>query len=256
MSSAETEVVCVSRDDPRLCAGYHERYPEGEAYPELPSTRVLWVIGFGEPVSVGRGERRSSFVAAPRDRVSMIGVGGLQHGIRLRLDPLDAFSLFGVPMRGLGTEFPEIDAVLGRQGADLTERLFEAGGWRRRFAVLDAALARLRARGPKPDPGVAWAWRRIAATGGTVRISGLADELSMSRRHLARRFHDQVGMAPKTAARILRFERAAELVADPSRSFAQVAAETGYADQAHFTRELRALTLRTPGDLRSQTFKP
>ncbi|QWF79823.1 hypothetical protein HUW46_03236 [Amycolatopsis sp. CA-230715] len=246
----------MPRDDPRLYAGYRDRYPADEAYPELPSTRVLWVIGFGDPVVVGRGERRSSFVAAPRDRVSMIGVGGAQHGIRLRLDPLDAFSLFGTPMRALGTEFPEIGAVLGRAGTDLTERLSETPGWPGRFEVLDAALARLRARGPRPDPGVAWAWRRIVATAGAVRISGLADELGMSRRHLARRFHDQVGMAPKTAARVLRFERAAELVADPSRPFAQVAAETGYADQAHFARELRALTLRTPGELRSQTFKP
>ena len=72
-----------------------------------------------------------------------------------------------------------------------------------------------------------------------MRIDALADALGCSRRHLAKRFAEEVGASPKLAARLIRFEAArARLGSVP---LARLAAEHGFADQAHLSREFRAL---------------
>jgi len=78
-----------------------------------------------------------------------------------------------------------------------------------------------------------------------VRVETLCRELGWSRRRLAARFRDEVGLAPKTAARLLRLERAAELAA-AGVEWVQVASACGYYDQSHLVNEFRQITGATP----------
>jgi AraC-like DNA-binding protein len=78
-----------------------------------------------------------------------------------------------------------------------------------------------------------------------VRIGALAAELGCSRKHLAAQFHDQIGLGPKTAARLLRFDAALALLRR-GRGGADVAARCGFADQAHLVNEFRAFAGTTP----------
>uniref|UniRef100_UPI0015EFF52D helix-turn-helix transcriptional regulator n=1 Tax=Pseudonocardia pini TaxID=2758030 RepID=UPI0015EFF52D len=133
--------------------------------------------------------------------------------------------------------------VVRRDGRPV-QRLAETPTWRSRFALLDAALLRLaaEARRPDPRPEVVRAWHRLSETGGTLRISDLADEIGWSRRHLALRFRDETGLSPKSAARVIRFERACDLLRAADRpALADTAAVCGYADQAHLARDFRDL---------------
>jgi AraC-like DNA-binding protein len=103
---------------------------------------------------------------------------------------------------------------------------------------------------------VAWAWRRLVRSAGRVGVQELADETGWSRRHLLTRFRTQVGLAPKTTARVLRFHHAVRLLAPASvyggrpgiaaPSISDVAAACGYADHAHLVREFHALAGCTP----------
>jgi transcriptional regulator GlxA family with amidase domain len=73
-------------------------------------------------------------------------------------------------------------------------------------------------------------------------------------RRLRRRFAAAVGYGPKTFQRVLRLQRALRLAGGNARpraslSLAMIAVAAGYADQAHMSRELRALTGRSPGAL-------
>lgn len=90
-----------------------------------------------------------------------------------------------------------------------------------------------------------------------VPIATLADRLSISPSQLRRRCLHAVGMSPKTLQRTLRFQgflALAQAGATPSGrrdadGLAGLAADTGYADHAHLTRECVRLTGVTPRSL-------
>jgi transcriptional regulator GlxA family with amidase domain len=103
------------------------------------------------------------------------------------------------------------------------------------------------ARGPEPSPAAVHAWRRLTETDGNVPIAALAEQVGWSQRHLIARFKQQIGLTPKSAARILRFASVLRSVATlPVVHWATVAAEHGYCDQAHQCADFRAFTGTTP----------
>jgi methylphosphotriester-DNA--protein-cysteine methyltransferase len=106
-------------------------------------------------------------------------------------------------------------------------------------------------------PQVGWAWRRLVTTGGTVPIGQIADEVGWSHKHLIVQFRRQAGLRPKTAARLIRFDRVWRHV-DQRRplDWGQVAADTGYADQAHLIRDFRQFTGNTPTGYQALTLRP
>ncbi|MFL5885136.1 MAG: helix-turn-helix domain-containing protein [Thermoleophilaceae bacterium] len=78
----------------------------------------------------------------------------------------------------------------------------------------------------------------------------LGRALGLSERQLLRRFRRAVGYGPRTFARVVRFQRFLALAhSDPSPDLARLAADAGYADQSHLTRECRRLAGRTPLEL-------
>ncbi|MBV9547861.1 MAG: AraC family transcriptional regulator [Chloroflexi bacterium] len=112
------------------------------------------------------------------------------------------------------------------------QRLRAAGSWEDRFAVAEAALAPRLEAGRSVDPEVAFAWRRMLASEGRVRVETLAKEVGWSRKCLWSRFGSQMGLTPKRAAQLIRFDHAAHRLA-AGHSPAVVAIEAGYVDQSH-----------------------
>lgn len=83
------------------------------------------------------------------------------------------------------------------------------------------------------------------------RVDGLAAELDISERQLRRRFAASIGYGPKTLHRVLRFQRAQQMLRTPGPGLADVAAAAGYADQAHLSRECVVLGGRLPTAMRA-----
>lgn len=187
----------------------------------------------------------TAFVGGLHDAPAVIAQGSAQAGIQLGLTWRGARVLLGLPAAELAGDVVDLGAVLGSPLGPLLDRLASAPDWPSRFALLDAALLALAARGRGERgvaPEVGYAWDRLTETGGSLRIEPLAREIGWSRRHLADRFRSEIGLAPKTAARVIRFERACDRLLTPSRpSLAQVAADGGYVDQAHLARDFREL---------------
>jgi AraC-like DNA-binding protein len=99
-----------------------------------------------------------------------------------------------------------------------------------------------------PDGAVRAAARALADP--RARVETLAAELGYSERHLRRRFDDAIGYGPKTLQRVLRFRRfLAGLDAAGGTGLAGLAAEAGYADQAHLSRECMRLSGLSPAAL-------
>ena len=114
-----------------------------------------------------------------------------------------------------------LDALWGRLAGELLDRLDAAGTWAERFDVLERMLVRaLSARVEIPSgarPEAAEAFRRLAAMDGRVEVATLAADLGWSRRHLTQHFSAEYGVGPKEMARVLRFERAKQLLIGPDR---------------------------------------
>jgi AraC-like DNA-binding protein len=237
----------------RYCGYDHECFGPTRRR-EVAQDEVTIILSLGPLLRVGGPDHPSeaygSFVAALTDTFAITEHEGALRGIEVNLSPLGAHMLFGVAMHELSSKLvlPLAD-VLGADAGELVERLGCAGGWSERFAALDAFILRRVQQARRPSPDVDWAWRRLRATGGLVPVGELARELGCSRRHLIGRFREQVGPAPKTAARLVRFQRTVRLLErhDGGR-FAEIAQRCGYYDQAHMNREFRQLAGTAPGE--------
>jgi AraC-like DNA-binding protein len=96
---------------------------------------------------------------------------------------------------------------------------------------------------------VSRAWLLLVRSRGTSTIREIAGEVGWSHKHLITRFRQQVGVAPQLAARLLRLSVVWRHLDGERQSWVRVAAECGYADQAHLIREFRRFTGTTPGAL-------
>jgi AraC-like DNA-binding protein len=100
---------------------------------------------------------------------------------------------------------------------------------------------------------VARAWDRIIRSGGRIRVEDLAAEIGWSRKRLWSRFRSQIGIAPNRAAKLVRFHDAAHRLA-AGLTPARAAADSGYFDQSHLHRDVRAFSGVTPAVLAGELF--
>jgi AraC-like DNA-binding protein len=163
----------------------------------------------------------------------------------LRLRPGVAGSVLGLPASELRDERPELSALWGRDAARLEERIALARPSHRR-ELLENAVRPL-ARDAEPDELVLAGLPLLGRRGSSV--AELARTLAISERALRRRFNDAIGYGPKKLDRIIRFRRLLRLAGHREDGLAAAAAELGYADQAHLTREVRELSGLTPVEL-------
>jgi AraC-like DNA-binding protein len=147
-----------------------------------------------------------------------------------------------------------LDAVWGRRGTALRERLLTAGSAEAMREVVEAALLAA-AELPRPDPALAAA---VAALDRGATVLEAADRLGWTTKRLVRLFSAQVGMAPKRFARVRRFQRLLSMAAARGEGsdgrpawggdWARLAAECGYHDQAHMIHDFRSFAGQSPGD--------
>ena len=219
---------------------------------QVPFSGLPLIVSFGPSIGVApagapeRGRRVTSFLAGLHDHAVVTAYEGPQAGVQADLTPLGAAVLFPGLVAEAANRVVDLADVLGAEAERLSESLALAPDWATRFDILDAALTARLATTRRPAPEVRHAVSRIAASHGGVAVARLADEAGWSRKHLTARVRAELGLSPKTLARIARFERAVALIGDAT-SMADLAAACGYADQAHLGHEFRALAGTTPG---------
>jgi AraC-like DNA-binding protein len=167
------------------------------------------------------------------------------HGVTVGLTPAGVSALLGVPMRELTDRSVALGELLGSRDAELAERLAAIPRWTERFTFLDRWLA-ARLRPAEEDPLFTTAWTRLQQG---PRVATVAAELGIGRRRLETGFQRRIGLSPGTVARIARFQRAIGMIA-AGTALPRVAADSGYADQPHLTREVGAFAGVTPAALR------
>jgi AraC-like DNA-binding protein len=241
--------------------GYRQEAPAA-VHRGLPSPHLTLVVPLDAPLVLAAHpdprqapDRYDALLGGLHTRPALISQCGAQAGVQLSLTPLGARALLGVPAGELASLDCPLEAVLGEDGVELTDRLRAAPDWSGRFAAVESVLLRRLGRGSArlaTQPAeVAQAWRLTLAGGGRLRIGELATRVGWSDRHLAARFRAETGLAPKEAARVVRFDLtrralAARVTRGGPPDLASLAVAAGFADQAHLTREWRALSGLSP----------
>ncbi len=195
---------------------------------------------------------RGAYVAGPDTGPAPTEMPGGTIIIGVRFRPAAGGPALGVPL-----------SELRDQRVDLSELRRSVA--RRLPGTLDPDTAVVRALGvaaglvadSAPDRALAWAAELLEDP--QARTEEVAGQIGLSERQLRRRCHDAVGYGPKTLQRVLRFRRfvaqidaAAGHPRGPAGDLATIAARAGYSDQAHLTRECRALAGLTPAALARQ----
>lgn len=229
----------------RLTSGRHQG---------LPSPSMTLVISLADPIRVLSMPDPTAAPQAFHALISGLHAGPVtiaadrfQFGIHVELTPWAAGALLGHPAAVLAGAVYDVQDVLGARGSELIARVREAPDWDSRFAALDRVLGAHSDRDWTPNPEVRQAWTALLRTGGRIRVQQLAHHVGWSRRHLGERFRRELGLTPKAAGRVIRFQRSHLALTRPARArLAEIAAECGYADQAHLTREWQDLAGQTP----------
>jgi AraC-like DNA-binding protein len=179
--------------------------------------------------------------------------------VGVRFHPGAAPSVLGLPASALVDLTLEMDELWGRSGVALGELVDAAPSPEAALAVLQGRLVGRLADAAAPDPLVSEAVRQLRWR--TEDVGSLTSSLYISERQLRRRCQAAVGLAPKPLHRMLRFQgflafaqhAIAQGKAPTDDGLALLAAEAGYADQAHLSRECVRLTGVTPRTFLGET---
>ena len=269
--------------DPRLRAYIHGyvasssrlRTPIQERH--VPSIEVALLLNFGEPHRrldvAGSGEwivRDGAWVVGLHDRYQLATAAGERHFMVVRFTPIGAHQFLGLPLDDIANEAVDLDRIDPALARVVMSRVGPARSWPDRFDAMESLIAERVTRATIPAL-VGVAWHRLLTTHGRAALGSLADELECSHRTLIARFRTYAGFPPKTIARLLRFNRAVRVLDGLSRTrghepagkpyietaqsddlrarpirWADVAADCGFFDQAHFIRDFREFAGMTP----------
>jgi AraC-like DNA-binding protein len=232
----------------RRCGGFrHEGLAPG-VHVVAASAHVKVIIGFGpsfEYVTMSESGQAPAafhtFVVGPHAVPAAVRHEGTQSAVEVEIPPIRLRSLLGLSAGDIGAAVIELEDLIGRRARWLGDDVRTAPTWDDRFRAIEGFISGHR-RDVAIQSEVDFAWQRVRASGGRESVDSLAKAVGWSERQLLRRFRAEVGLSPKVAARITRFECAEQLLSrsvDPR--LADVAAACGYFDQSHLANEWRVL---------------
>jgi AraC-like DNA-binding protein len=193
-----------------------------------------------QPACLFAAQQRSAIRLKAAPPLACLGV---------RLQPAASAAIAGprlVALRDTIVDMTGLDAALAVRLASALACFDSDPGDPALWDLLESTLAAF-----PIDPRIEAAINRLQSERGQVRIAPLAGACGMGSRSFQIRFLEQVGLSAKEFARVVRLQSTIRQLDEGAGSLADVAADSGFADQAHATRELRKLTGLTPARLLS-----
>lgn len=268
---------------PRLRAYVRGYFASSSSLPKairerhLPSAEIPLFLNFGaphrrlDPAAPHNGLARDGvWIVGLHDRHQLSEAAGERDFMIVRFTPPGAHLFLRTPMHAIAGQAVELCALDPKLADMVMSRVGVAQSWSERFDAMEVLIAERVAQAAAPG-GVAWAWHRLEAAGGRVAMGPLAAELGCSHRAFIAGFRTCIGVTPKAAARLLRFNRAARSLDEFLRNgngepagkpyietppkkaspgfvvpWAELAADCGYFDQSHFINEFRQFGGTTP----------
>jgi AraC-like DNA-binding protein len=241
------------------CAYSASGLPAGD-HRGLPSPWITFIVSVDGPVRVSgtvEESRRFDPAGAAAYDVCIAGLHPVaarveqpptQSGVQVALHPLAVQRVLGCRAAELCGPGGHGHEILGRAATELHDRVStQTEGDRRLDVVQEWFRSRIdAAASTSVRPELVGAWQLLQDRQGRCRIEDLARQVALSPRQLRTLMVAELGISPKQLARAFRFDSVVARLADGSQGLADIASSTGYADQAHLTREFRQMAGCSP----------
>lgn len=242
----------------RSCLVYYWalQAPGGPAARFLPALAPVLIISRRPaPALIYQGLEQPqpwAFVKSVWSEQAVLTGGAPVDNIGIAFQPGAARALLGISLEPLRDQVIDVLALGDRPLRDLVHRVRAASNLEQAAASLDAFFLRRAAEiSDHQRARAALSLMNPCQSGGHMSVAGLSATLGVSERQLRRLFLEEIGASPSLCRRILRLQ-VAEGLLKSDRPLAEVALQAGYYDQAHFSREFKAMAGVTPRQRRSE----
>jgi len=217
----------------------------------LPDGCVELILNFGsrftqhteshhqlQPRNFVVGQMTGPVLISPAEAVDLLGI---------RFHPGGAYPFLRVPMNAITDQLIELGSLSKALESRLLTACEHVSTPLERVVSITAALVKKLLL--TVDTNLMALAESIVNSGGVISVDRLANDAGISCRQLERRFLSGVGLGPKVLSRILRFQQVFRAVERGDNSWAEVALDCGYYDQAHLIRDFNQFAGQSPGVL-------
>lgn len=215
----------------------------------IPDGYIELIFHYGDPyktniAGVWQKQARHLFAAQIKNHFFLESTGhsGM---VAIKLQPWAARLLFGVELSAFTDTVVPLLPEMHTRLSPLVELLTEStdfSDFTKKAETLFCQLAPL----CEPNAAGEAAVRLIIESKGALSLKEIGERVAMSERGLERYFKQWIGVSPKFYSRIIRFAHIFELVAENRTNWAEISAQAGFYDQAHFIKNFRAFTGEEP----------
>lgn len=187
----------------------------------------------------------------------------------LQIEPTGATGIFAVrfthsgflpfasnPIKEMANTAISLQSLLGQAGIEIGESILNAANTLQRIDLIESFLLKSLLNKETVDNIISSTVETILAAKGQMSVKELSKQTDINRRQLERKFAVAIGLSPKQLAKIVRLQTALKmLLSGRFTSFTALAYDGEYYDQAHFIKDFREFTGRTPKEFYHHSFK-
>jgi AraC-like DNA-binding protein len=184
------------------------------------------------------GERTVAVSAERVGKLDTVGINFFPEGF---------YHFFKIPLHQLTNQIVSLSDWANKEVLNLESQLFDYQADTKRFEILNQYFLSKLNRLDSPDNYLPAIIQAIQTRKGNVNIQQLSQDFQVNYKTLERKFQAQIGINPKTFARIIRFKNVYQELIRPADTFYDFRfLDFGYYDQNHFIKEFKFFLGSTP----------
>ncbi|MEL6562235.1 MAG: helix-turn-helix transcriptional regulator [Bacteroidota bacterium] len=161
-----------------------------------------------------------------------------------------------IPIKEMENKVVSLEDLYDNAGDEISEKILNAADTDERIEFIEAFLTKLLTGGETIDHIVKSTVDTILSAKGQLSVNELSDKNNVTRRHLARKFSETVGISPKQLSKTIRLQAALKILLNQNvDKLTDLAYQNEYYDQAHFIKDFKEFTGLTPKEFYGNDLK-